>query len=163
MIRHIKKIIIGLACCILLHFVASAQNGKLPPFQMLLSNGKVFKAQHLPMGKPIIMVYFSPNCEHCETVTKQLVNNQAVLKKASIAMITYLSITDVNRFVKKFTLNQFDNIYVGTEGNSFFVRNYYKIKEMPFVALHNKNGDFIQSYSKEIDIKNLIKKVQSLK
>jgi hypothetical protein len=33
-----------------------AQPGKIPPFSMMQANGKVFKAQDLPMGKPIIII-----------------------------------------------------------------------------------------------------------
>ena len=43
---------------------ANAQKGKLPPFRMQTSSGKIFKAEQLPMGKPIILIYFDPGCDH---------------------------------------------------------------------------------------------------
>ena len=38
---------------------------KVPPFGMLQTNRKVFRAQQLPANKPIIIIYFSPDCDHC--------------------------------------------------------------------------------------------------
>ena len=142
---------------------AIAQNSKLPPFQMIQVNNKVFRAQNLPMGKPIIIVYFSPECDHCEVFTKELIKNQNALKNVSIAMITYLPLENVNRFINKFSLQRFGNMYVGTEGDSFFIRNYYKIMDMPFAALYTINGDYVTSYSKNIPVKELINKLQQLK
>ena len=141
---------------------ATAQTGKLPPFRMMLANGKLFKAEDLPIGKPIIIIYFSPECDHCQKLMKELFKRTAELKKASIAMITYLPVDKVVAFQKLYGVNRYSNIYAGTEGSSFFVKNYYKLMEMPFAALYSKNGDFIKSYSREIDLNDLSKRLKKL-
>lgn len=141
---------------------ATAQTGKLPPFRMMLANGKLFKAEDLPIGKPIILIYFSPECDHCQKLMKELFKRTAELKKASIAMITYLPVDKVVAFQKLYGVNRYSNIYAGTEGTSFFVKNYYKLMEMPFAALYSKNGDFIKSYSREIDLNDLSKRLKKL-
>ena len=51
-----------------------SQKGKIPPFRMIKPNGTLFKAQDLPIGKPIIIVYFSPDCEECQKFTQELLN-----------------------------------------------------------------------------------------
>jgi thioredoxin-related protein len=141
---------------------AKAQAGKLPPFRMMQTNGKVFKAEHLPMGKPIIIIYFSPECDHCEKLMKELVKRIEELKKVSIAMVTYLPVEKVLEFEKTYVLKKYSNIYTGTEGSSFFLRNYYNLTEMPFVALYSKKGDLIKWYSKEIDLKDLSTRLNRL-
>ena len=146
-----------------LGFSASAQQGKLPPFRMTQANGKVFKAQDLPMGKPIIIIYFSPECDHCEKLMQALLKRTAELKKASIAMITFLPIDKVAKFSSDYKLAQYSNIYVGTEGNTFFLKNYYKLTTMPFMALYNKNGDLIKMYPKEDQLDDLCASLKQLK
>ena len=141
---------------------AIAQAGKLPPFRMMQANGKIFKAEELPMGKPIIIIYFSPECDHCEKLMKELFKRTGELKKASIAMVTYLPVEKVLQFQKTYSLNKYPNIYVGTEGTGFFLKNYYKLTEMPFVALYTKNGHFLKSYSREIDLKDLSTRLNKL-
>jgi thiol-disulfide isomerase/thioredoxin len=135
---------------------------KLPPFQILQESRKIFKAEDLPMGKPIIIIYFSPDCDHCKLFIKKLLKQSAKFKKASLALITYEEIDKVKTFIKKYAMYKYPNIYVGTEGTSFFVRDYYKIVSMPFVALHNKNGDLIQAYQRNIPINTLLATLQKL-
>jgi thioredoxin-related protein len=113
---------------------------------MMLANGKVFKAQDLPMGKPIIIMYFDPDCDHCEKTTKELVSKINEFRKASIAMVTYLPVNKVIEFEKKYSLKSYKNIYVGTEGNTSFLKNYYRLTTMPYIALYTKNGDLVKEY-----------------
>ncbi len=140
-----------------------AQQGKLPPFQMMQASGTVFKAQNLPMGKPIVLIYFSPDCDHCEKLMNDIVKQKAGLSKASVAMVTYLPVQSVVDFKKKYQLDKMPNFYVGTEGNSLFLRKYYRLAEMPFVAVYTKNGDLVKTYRKDPDVKDLVSVLGQLK
>ena len=160
-----KRIKILVAAFVLLLFTTSfihAQQGKLPPFKMMQTNGNIFKVQNLPMGKPILIIYFSPECDHCEEVVKNFFKQAANFQKASVAFITYLPVDKVLKFEKDYNLEKYPNMYSGTEGSTFFVRNYYKIMDVPFVALYTKNGDFVTSYEKEVDLKVLAEKLKGL-
>jgi hypothetical protein len=96
---------------------------------------------NLPMGKPIVIIYFSPDCEECHALTKELLTRIKEFSNSSIAMITNMPIDQVKHFVTEFQLEKYPNIYVGT-GGYFFVGRYYNV-ETPFMALHNKNGDLM--------------------
>lgn len=151
---------------LLLLFVASsflsAQSAKVPPFQMVQANGKIFRAQYLPMGKPILLIYFSPECDHCEKMLKEFFKQAANFQKASVALITFLPVDKVAKFAKDYSLAKFPNMVAGTEGSTFFVRNYYRIKELPFTALYTKNGDFVTSFEKEVNLTTLAEKLRQL-
>jgi thiol-disulfide isomerase/thioredoxin len=140
-----------------------AQSGKIPPFSMMQANGKVFKAQDLPMGKPIIIIYFDPDCDHCEKTTKELLIKMDEFKKASIAMVTYLPVDKVIEFEKKYALKKYPNIYVGTEVKTFFLRNYYRLVTMPFIALYTKNGDMVKEYRNQETLTDLSMQLKNLK
>lgn len=140
-----------------------AQAGKLPPFQIVQANGKIFKAQELPIGLPIVIIYFSPECDHCEKLTKELLKEETIFKKASVAMISHLPVDRISKFVQQYGLNKYSNVYVGTEGSSFFVRNYYNIEHMPFIALHDKNGNVVKLYRKEGALTDLVNQLNKLK
>lgn len=142
---------------------APGKTGKIPPFRIMQANGRVFKAEDLPMGKPIIVIYFSPECDHCDHLMKELFKREADFRKASIAMITYLSVEKVAKFVKEYRLDKYPNMYVGTEGTSFFVRNYYNVTDMPFAALYTSNGDFVKSYAKDVVLTDLSGRLHQLR
>ena len=142
---------------------AYSQSERVPPFQMILHTGKLFRAQNLPMGKHIIIVYFSPECEECHEFTTELLKRIDDFQNASIAMITYMPVEKVKPYVADNKLDKYPNIYVGTEGNTLFVANYYNIRQFPFVALYNKNGILLKKYtSKEVNLIDLINRLKSL-
>lgn len=160
--RQISFTILLLASLII-NISASAQSGKVPPFQMMQPNGKIFRAQNLPIGKPIVIIYFSPDCEECQKLTKELLERINDFKNVSFAMITYQPIEMVSQYMQKNRLGTYPNIYVGTEGSSLFVRNYYNILKFPFMTLYNKNGDLIVKYtSTQVNVEDLHQRVKSL-
>ena len=146
---------------IITSFTLSAQQ-KVPAFRMSLSNGKLFHASSLPQGKPIIVIYFSPECDHCHILMKEWFKQAGNFRKASVAMITFLPLNSVALFEKEYNTKQHSNIITGTEGTTFLVRNYYKVLDLPFVALHDKNGNLVSTYSKDIPLNTLAAKLRKL-
>lgn len=163
---HVKSFLSG-ALLFCLVFCSSsdlwAQSNKVPPFRMTQSNGKLFNATNLPYGKPILLIYFSPDCDHCQVMMKEWFKKADEFKKASVVMMTFLPIDKITTFEKDFKTNQYPNIIVGTEGLGFFVRNYYQIADMPFAALYDRNGNLITSYEKNIPLSELANKLKKLK
>jgi peroxiredoxin len=130
---------------------------------MVQKNGKVYKAENLPLGKPIIIFYFSPECEECHSVLKEILSRMEEFKSASIAMITYLSVESVAKFVDDNNLEKYPNMFVGTEGNLFFVLNYYDIVQFPFIALYTREGNLVKKYyNNQIDIDDLLRNLRRI-
>jgi thiol-disulfide isomerase/thioredoxin len=150
------------AMMLLISSATYSQSNKVPPFKMVNTDGKVFLAENLPLGKPIVIIYFSPDCEDCQQLIKELLNRMNELNGASIAMITYLPKDKVKQFVSENKLDKYSNIFIGTEEGSYFVSKYYKIEKLPFMALYNKNGDLIKVYNKEISIEDLSIRLKGL-
>jgi len=163
MLSKIKLLsIVLLSFILLVNTKTKAQTGKLFPFQIMEPNGKIFIAQNLPYEKPIVIIYFSPDCEDCLSFMDKFFDNVVNFKKASIVMISYLPIEDVTKFALKYKTANYKNLIVGTEGSSFSVKNYYKIMDMPFLALYDKNGNIQCSYQKNIPLNDIISKLQKL-
>jgi thiol-disulfide isomerase/thioredoxin len=162
-ILAVALLITMLLCSTLAKTQVADKTVKLPPFRMMQVNGEVFKAEYLPIGKPILLIYFSPDCDHCEKLMTDFVKHAEAFKKASVVMITYLPVERVAQFKKDYSINRFSNIVVGTEGMTFFVRNYYNLVEMPFAALHDKNGNLIRSYERDVPLQDLSNLLNRLK
>lgn len=156
------RTVVLLLSLLLSSFFLSAQSGKVPPFRMMQVNGKIFRAQDLPMGKPILLVYFSPECDHCIAMLKDFFKQANSFQKASVAFITFLPVDKVSKFTKDYGLANHPNMYAGTEGSTFFVRNYFRLKETPFAALYTKNGDMVLSYEKTVNVEALAEKLKQL-
>ncbi|MDR3651762.1 MAG: redoxin domain-containing protein [Paludibacter sp.] len=156
-------ILIPLSLLFLSNTEIKAQSGKLPPFSILQPNGKNFRAQNLPFEKPIIVIYFSPDCEDCLAFMDKFFKRANDFSKASIVMISYFPIKDVKKFAMKYKIANYKNITVGTEGTSFFIKDYYKIMELPFLALYDKDGNIQISYQRNIPLNELSNKLMKLR
>ena len=141
---------------------ASSQSGKVPPFQMLQSGGGLFRAQDLPIGKPIVIVYFSPDCEECQKFVESVLKRMDEFRNASFALVTYLPVEYVTKFISEYHLEKYPNINVGTEGGTFFLRKYYGVGKFPFVAIYSKNGDLVKVYNSDPNIDDMSAQLKKL-
>ena len=139
-----------------------SQANKIPPFRMTQSNGMEFRAEQLPFNKPVVLIYFSPECEHCTTLVKELLLKERYFRKSSIVLITFMPINVVTDFVYKYRLTKHRNIYTGTDGGSFFLKNYYNLKQRPFAALYNKEGELLNKYSRPQNLDEMISRLKDL-
>src|SRR6476646_2312026 len=121
-------------------FSVSAFSQGLPPFKMYRSDKTIFNAAELPKTKPLVLIYFDPDCEHCQKLMKELFLKIDAFKKAEIIMVTFKPIEAVAAFEKLNNTQKHSNITVGTEGLGFYLRNYYGLVTMPFTALYDAKG-----------------------
>ena len=141
---------------------AFGQSG-LPPFKMLLSSGKYYTAAELPKGKPVVLFYFSPDCDHCKTLMKDVFKRTAELKGTEMVFLTFRPVGEVTQFERTYGTGKHPNMRVGTEGMTFFVRNTLRIERMPFVALFDKKGSLVETYKSPETTTALVKKLKGLK
>ncbi|GAC1526372.1 MAG: hypothetical protein NVS3B15_02260 [Sediminibacterium sp.] len=111
----------------------------IAPFKIILVNGHLFTYSQLKKDQPVVLVYFSPTCDHCKEFTKELIRHQVVIKNKQVVMITYEPLNAVKEFDSFFGLSAFPNIKVGTEGYTFIVQRYYQVKRFPFIAMYHKS------------------------
>ncbi len=133
----------------------------LAPFEIKLTNGKLFTRSELSPG-PVILIYFSPDCGHCKDFTKELLNYPDAFKTKQVVMVTFTPLPTVDQFERTLFLQLFPNITVGTEGESYRVMRYYGIRTFPYVALYNRAGKFVKSYEGEQPFKEILKSIVAL-
>ncbi|HEU5365249.1 MAG TPA: redoxin domain-containing protein [Hanamia sp.] len=136
-------------------FSGSAQT--LPAFKMKLSNGKIFSSSEVSPHKPLIIIYFAPDCEHCQILMNGIFKRINEFKNAEILMATFESDASVAGFVKQYQTAKYPNIKVGIEIPVFFFRKYYQLEHTPFTALFDKKQKLIVSYKDYTPLDDLIK------
>lgn len=104
--------------------------------------------------KPTLILYFSPDCGHCQLETEELISNLKTLGDLQIVMITSRSIEEMKEFSDKYLLQRFPSIKIGSDTNRFVTR-FYKVKFTPFSAFYNKKGKLVKVYADGIDFKEL--------
>lgn len=139
---------------------AAQTAGQIPPFSMTLANGLYFSSAQVPKGKPVLLIYFDPECDHCHTLMNGFFKRPADFGSAEVLMITYKPINEIQAFAKAYQTYKYPNIKVGTEGTTYYLRNYYRMQNTPFVALYNKEGKMVTVYQKEVPLDALYKQLK---
>lgn len=134
----------------------------IPPFKMLMTNGRFFSSSDLPKNKPVILIYFAPECEHCQALMNEFFRNIEAFKTVQIVLVTFKPVQELSPFEKTYETYKYENIKVGTEGTSFFLRKFFRLDTTPFTALYNKDGKLIHSYKKETPVEDLVDRVKQL-
>ncbi|MEO8819848.1 MAG: hypothetical protein ABI267_02025, partial [Ginsengibacter sp.] len=110
----------------------------------------------------LIIIYFAPDCEHCQVLMKQLFQKINAFKNTEIVMVTFESLNDIAGFEKQYQTAKYPNIKVGVEVPVFFFKNHYQLDHTPFTALFNKNGKLVVSYKDYTPVDELIKWVKAI-
>lgn len=129
----------------------------LPSFDMLLLDSTtLYHAQDIPSGKPIVMVYFRPDCPHCQLETKSLVSRIGDLQNFRIYFLTGADFDDAKSYAHYFHLDQYPNIIVGKDHEHSFTR-VFQPSSIPFMVIYDSNKKLLKVYHGEVPIDNLIK------
>lgn len=129
----------------------------LPPLQLLLGDGSTkYLKENIPSKKPVLIMLFSPDCNHCQHTAEEMYTNREALKDIHIVMATVLSLPEMNSFMKKYKLDQMKNVVAGKD-QYFILPPFYAIKNFPFMAMYNKKGDLILGFEGSMPIEKVIK------
>lgn len=128
----------------------------MPKFTIQTPDSLWFGKIHLKDNKPTLILYFSPDCGHCQMETEELLSKMGELKKLQIVMITSKPFEDMVNFNNYYKLNRFPAIKIGSD-YSKMVTQFYDVQTTPFSALYDNKGSLMKVYKKGIDMEELIR------
>ena len=128
---------------------------KLPPFRILQTDSTTwFTKDQLPKSDFTIIIYFSPDCGHCQYEAKEVVKNMDSLKNTFQVWVSYKSITEIKEFYHHYGLDKFSNVRMGRDP-MYGIPSFYQVKFTPFVAVYNKNGIFVKAFEMGVEMPEL--------
>jgi thiol-disulfide isomerase/thioredoxin len=134
----------------------------IPSFKMLKTDGSYYTNNDIKKNRPVVLIYFAPDCDHCIKMMDQLNKKVHQLDNATVVMVTFKAPNDVAWFERKYQIAQYPNITVGTEGTSYILRNYYRLDKTPFVAVYDKKGKLAFSYKNEPPVNEILARFKKL-
>lgn len=157
-----KKIfLLAAVLCALVNMPASAQihktaedtvvyayqkNPKLPAFRVLeLDSSTIFNTYNIPSGKPVAIIYFGPECEHCQRFTESMLKSIDSLKDFRIYMFTFAPLSQLKTFYEKYHLADYKNIMMGKD-YEFFFPSFFGARFVPYIAIYDKHKMFSKKF-----------------
>jgi thiol-disulfide isomerase/thioredoxin len=118
----------------------------LPEFRILQQDSSTWITnKNLKKGKPVMIMLFSPDCEHCQEQMKIFQANKKQLADLQIVMTTYQPMEKMRRFYKDYRIAEFSNIFMGRDMLYFFGQ-FYNPKSIPFLAIYDKQHKLVRVY-----------------
>ncbi|MBE7174422.1 MAG: redoxin domain-containing protein [Williamsia sp.] len=127
----------------------------IPPFTLLKADSTSLTRDDLARHKKTIVMYFSPSCDHCKHQTKDLLDNMDKFKDVEILMASYQPMEEIQAFYNDFHLENYPNIKIGRDTKYFFVP-FYKMNNLPFMALYNNKGKLLTTFEGTTKIDKLL-------
>lgn len=151
--------------CLFISSTLLAQTDSLPPYKqhptipafeiLMLDSASTFNTYDIPKGKPTILMYFSPDCDHCEQMTEDMLKNMEDLSKVQIYMITPMSLSVLQKFYLKMGLRRYKNITVGKD-HKFFFTPFYRAQFVPYIAIYDKHKKLLATWDGDAKIKDIL-------
>jgi thioredoxin-related protein len=129
----------------------------LPSFDMLLTDSvSLLHSQDIPKGKSIMMIYFGPDCSHCQLETRNLISNIEKLKDYRIFFLTMATVGDAKSYAHNFHLDRYPGIItIGKDHKLTFAR-IFQPTSIPFVAIYNDQKELVKVYHGEVAVNSLL-------
>lgn len=134
---------------------------KLPKLELLKPDSTWFTHHEIPENKPVVIVYFSPECGHCQEEAKDIAANIDALKNVFFIWITFHTPQEAGKFAADYGLANHPNMIFGRDPN-YKTPMFYKITMTPYVAVYNKKGVFVKEYRKGINMKDFSKLIANM-
>lgn len=132
---------------------AGIQN--IPDYKILDADSVYRTPANLKKSQPVMIVYFSPDCSHCQHLMNEIKGHMKNFSKIQIVMVSAVDYRMIKGFYKDFGISAYPNITVGTEGNSYKVLQYYNVKTTPYIAIYNHQHKLLKAYEKAPKIEEL--------
>lgn len=126
----------------------------IPSFKIQTPDSSWFSKTNLQKNKPALILYFSPDCGHCQLETEELLSRMKELNNLQIVMITSRPFADMANFADHYKIKRFPAIKIGSDP-ARFVTTFYDVRFTPFSALYDKNGKLVKVYESGIDMEEL--------
>ena len=118
----------------------------IPPLKIrLMDSATWFTKANLSPKKPTWIIYFSPDCGHCQLVTEEIISNISALQKVQIVMVASRPFEDVKNFYDHYVIRKFPNITLGVDPSRLIV-NFYRVDHTPFSALYDKKVNLVKAF-----------------
>jgi len=132
----------------------------VPPFHLLaVDSVTIFTKDQLKKNKPVMVMYFNPDCEHCKHLTEEIIKHIDDLKKVQIVMAAWPgpgSFGNLKTFYSNYKIGEQKNIHIGHDFQDL-LRSFYRVQSFPFLAMYDKKGNLITTFEGSMKIENIIK------
>jgi thioredoxin-related protein len=113
-----------------------------------------FTNNMLQKNTATVLVFFAPDCDHCQEETKKLTAKMGLFKNVQVLMVTWMEFSMVKKFYADYKLADYANITITRDPQYKFLQ-YYGVHSIPDIFVYDKNGHYMNHFKKTIPIEEI--------
>ncbi len=128
----------------------------IPPFDLLQTDSSTHLTKaNINQKHKTLLMFFSPECTHCQHQTEDMLAAIDSLKDIQIVMATYQPFEEMLAFNQKYEIAKYSNIKLGRD-TKYFLPPFFRMKSLPYLALYDGKGNFITSFEGNQPVAKLV-------
>ncbi|MGB8193522.1 MAG: hypothetical protein WCF67_16445 [Chitinophagaceae bacterium] len=128
----------------------------VPAFELLSLDSATFITKKDLKSQPLLLMYFSPDCDHCQHQVEDMIKNMTLFSNIQIILATHQPFENMKGFYEKYKLSQYPNIRIGRD-TKFFLPPIFRMRNLPYLALYDKEGIQLTKFDGNATIEQLKK------
>lgn len=141
-----------------LSFQGMAQQQRIPALHFTDTDEAAVSNADIPKGKPLMLLYFRSDCDHCEHTAQQL-KGTATQYPLTIWMVSAEPIPTLRTFEDMTGLYDVDNLTV-MQDHTQSMHRWFTFTKLPFIVLYDKDGRQLRIFD-ELPTVAAVKKILS--
>jgi len=132
---------------------------KIPAFRILNQDSVYITNANLKKNKPTMIVYFSPDCSHCQHLMTEMKPLMNQFNNVQIVMVTFTQPTRlvmIKNFYRDFKLSLYPDLLIGTEYPGYALQKYFQVQTTPYIAIYDKKGKLVKAFERAPEMKDLV-------
>ena len=136
------------------------KNPGIPPFRLLEVDSVTYLTKEvLKKNQLVMLMFFSPECEHCKHQMRDILDNFSQFKDIQIVMATFQPFNEMKAFYTYFRIGDHANIHMGRDEH-YMLPPFFRMQSLPYLALYDKKGQLIAHFEGNQKIDTLMNAFQ---
>lgn len=128
----------------------------ITPLPLTLYDGKVFNKNDLPKNKPVMVFLFSVECDHCASMTEEILRNMDKFKSTTLLMVTPFKLERMKAWYDQYKIKNYPNIIMAAEPTRQ-IAQYYALRNFPGIYIYDKKHRLVADYEGTVKLDTLLK------
>ena len=124
----------------------------LPVFKIYTApDSTAFTNDQLKKDKPVVLMFFSPDCDHCQKEIKELLAYKEELKDLQIVMASPAAFAEINNFYADYNIASMSNIVMGKD-QGYALGMKYQLRTYPSVFVYDAKGTLAKAFIGNVSV-----------
>jgi thiol-disulfide isomerase/thioredoxin len=132
----------------------------LPVFKVFTApDSTAYSSEQLNKNKPFVLMFFSPDCDHCQKEAKELLAYREELKNLPILMVSPAPFKEIKAFYQDYNIAAMTNIIMGQDLN-YTLGLKYRPRTYPSIFVYDSRGILAKAFVGNIGVPAILDAVK---